>query len=90
MKRREFIAGLAGAALWPCKATAQGAKKRPVVGILGQGTPVQRKNLQWVQSFFAGMKELGQIEGRDFDVLVKIAESTEDLPYCKGPSSTRS
>ena len=41
---------------------------------------MQRKNLQWVQSFFAGIKELGQIEGRDFDVVVKIAELTEDLP----------
>ncbi len=34
---------LGGAAVWPYVAVAQGAKKRPVVGILGQGTPAQRK-----------------------------------------------
>jgi hypothetical protein len=44
---------------------AQGAKKRPVVGILGQGTPAQRKGVRWIQSFLNGMRDLGYIEGRD-------------------------
>jgi putative ABC transport system substrate-binding protein len=67
LKRREFISLLGGAAAWPCVALAQGAKKRPVVGILAQGTPAQ-------------MRELGYIEGRDFDIVVRAAETTGDLP----------
>jgi putative ABC transport system substrate-binding protein len=79
MKRREFITLLGSTAAWPCVAVAQ-AKKRPVVGILGQGTPAQRKGVRWIQSFLAGMRELGYIEGRDFDIVTRLAESTGDLP----------
>jgi putative ABC transport system substrate-binding protein len=78
--RREVITLIGGAAAWPCVAAAQGAKKRPVVGFLGQGTPAQRKGTRWNQSFLDGMRELGWIEGRDFDVMARIAESTGDLP----------
>jgi putative ABC transport system substrate-binding protein len=80
VRRREFITLLGGAAAWPCVAVAQGAKKRPVVGILGQGTPAQRKGVRWIQSFLDGMRELGYIEGRDFDTVARLAESTGDLP----------
>jgi ABC-type uncharacterized transport system substrate-binding protein len=80
MKRREFITLLGTAAAWPCVAVAQGAKKRPVVGILAQGTPAQLKGLRFRQSFLDGMRELGYIEGRDFDIVVRAAETTGDLP----------
>ena len=80
MKRREFITLLGGAAAWPSVAVAQGAKKRPVVGILGQGTPAERKGVHWIQSFLDGMRELGYIEGRDFDIVARVAEFTGDLP----------
>jgi putative ABC transport system substrate-binding protein len=33
-----------------------------------------------MQSFLQGMRELGFIEGRDFDVVAQMAESTDDLP----------
>ncbi|MFL5063759.1 MAG: ABC transporter substrate-binding protein, partial [Xanthobacteraceae bacterium] len=81
MRRREVITLLGGAAAWPCMAAAQGAKKRPVIGILGQGTPAQLKGgVQLRQSFFDGMRELGYIEGRDFDTVARAAESAGDLP----------
>jgi putative ABC transport system substrate-binding protein len=80
MKRRDFITLLGGAAAWPSVAVAQGAKKRPVIGILGQGTPAERKGVHWIQSFLDGMRELGYIEGRDFDIVARVAESTGDLP----------
>jgi putative ABC transport system substrate-binding protein len=80
VSRREFITVIGGAAVWPYVAVAQGAKKRPVVAILGQGTPAQRKGVRWVQSFLDGMRELGYIEGHDFDMVARVAESTGDLP----------
>jgi putative ABC transport system substrate-binding protein len=80
IKRRDFITLLGGAAAWPSVAVAQGAKKRPVIGILGQGTPAERKGVHWIQSFLDGMRELGYIEGRDFDIVARVAESTGDLP----------
>jgi putative ABC transport system substrate-binding protein len=61
-------------------AVAQSAKKRPVIGILAQGTPAQLKGLRFRQSFLDGMQELGYIEGHDFDTVTRTAESTGDLP----------
>src|SRR5205807_2487631 len=79
--RREFITLLGGAAAaWPCVAAAESAKKRPVIGILAQGTPAQLKGLRFRQSFLDGMQELGYSEGRDFDMVARAAESTGDLP----------
>jgi putative ABC transport system substrate-binding protein len=80
MNRRAFITLLGGAAVWPYVAVAQGTKKRPVVGVLGQGTSAQRKGVRWMQSFLDGMRELGYVEGHDFDMVVLLAESTSDLP----------
>jgi hypothetical protein len=36
--RREFIAGLAGVAVWPVSALAQQAAKRPTIRFLGVST----------------------------------------------------
>jgi putative ABC transport system substrate-binding protein len=80
VRRRDFITLLGGAAAWPCVAAAQGAKKRPVIGILGQGTPTQLKGVQLRQYFLDGMREFGYAEGRDFDMVARLAESTSDLP----------
>jgi putative ABC transport system substrate-binding protein len=80
VRRREFITLLSGAAAWPYVAAAQSVKKRQVVGILGQGTPAERKGVRWIQSFLDGMRELGYIEGRDFDIVARVAESTGELP----------
>jgi len=85
VKRREFITLLGGAAAWPCVAAAQSAKKRPVVGMLLQGTPAQAKGMRLRQSFFDGMRELGYIEGRDFDVVARVAETYRRLAKtCEG------
>jgi putative ABC transport system substrate-binding protein len=80
MHRRNFLRLLSATVTWPCVAAAQSAKKRPVVGSLVQGTPAQLKGMRIGQAFLGGMRELGYIEGRDFDIVTRLAENTGDLP----------
>jgi putative ABC transport system substrate-binding protein len=58
LRRREFIAGLGGAAAWPLAARAQQARK-PVVGYLRLGSP-SPDDEAW---FRQGLNEAGYIDG---------------------------
>src|SRR5262245_23043963 len=80
MKRREFITLLGGVAAWSSVVGAQTATKRPIIGTFVQGTPTQNKGLRFRQSFFDGLRELGYIEGRDFDIIIRPAGFTSELP----------
>ncbi|HEY7764988.1 MAG TPA: ABC transporter substrate binding protein, partial [Aestuariivirgaceae bacterium] len=81
LKRREFIRLLGGAAAAGCSvAGAQTPRERPVIGILRSGTQTQLKGLRFGQLFLEGLRELGYIEGRDFDIIARFAEATDELP----------
>jgi putative tryptophan/tyrosine transport system substrate-binding protein len=64
MRRREFIAGLGGAAAWPLAARAQ--QPMPVVGLLDNGLP--RPNARNVAAFRRGLAEAGFVEGRTVQI----------------------
>src|SRR3954451_11375763 len=64
MRRREFIAGLAGAAAWP--AAARGQQPVPLIGYLA-GWPSDRPP-RFAAGFQAGLKETGLVEGRHFSI----------------------
>ena len=66
MKRREFIARLAGAAAWPVAARAQAAAM-PVLGFLSSRSPEGSNHL--VQAFLAGLAEAGYV--KDQNVLIE-------------------
>jgi putative ABC transport system substrate-binding protein len=66
MRRREFIAGLAGAAAWPVAARAQ-QTALPVVGFLHSGTA--RSNPSRVAAFRNGLGSGGFIEDRNVVIL---------------------
>jgi putative ABC transport system substrate-binding protein len=72
MKRREFIAGLGGAAAWPLVARAQ-QPAMPVVGFIHAGEPGPSENL--VTAFRRGMDETGFVEGRDAVIEYRWAQN---------------
>jgi putative ABC transport system substrate-binding protein len=84
LRRREFIAGLGGAAAWPLAATAQ-QPPTPVVGFLISGTPETTGHI--VSGFRQGMNEAGFQEGRNvlveyrwsYDDPTRLAEEAVDL-----------
>jgi putative ABC transport system substrate-binding protein len=59
MRRREFIAGLGGAAAWPLVAQAQQASI-PLVGFLTSAGAAA--NARYLDAFRSGMLELGYVE----------------------------
>ena len=80
MKRREFISLLGGAAVsWPQTVVGQGAKGRPLIGRLSFAS--RDGALRYTDRFLAGMRELGYVEGRDFDMVYGMANfDTDRLP----------
>lgn len=70
MKRREFITLLGGATAWPLVARAQG--RIPRVGFMGNSTAALEVNL--VNSFREGLRELGYEEGRNIAIEYRWAD----------------
>ena len=61
MRRRDFIAGLGGAAAWPLAAPAQ-QRAVPVIGYLGSGT--EHGFAPMLAAFRKGLDEQGYAERR--------------------------
>jgi putative ABC transport system substrate-binding protein len=68
VKRREFVVGLAGAAVWPLALRAQQPERMRRVGVLmGLAADDPEAQLR-VRAFEAGGRELGWIEGRNIQI----------------------
>ena len=76
MKRREFIIGIGGAALWPLVVDAQQPVKLPAIGFLGASSPEQAS--QWLVAFVKRLRELGWIEGRTVAIEYRWAEANTE------------
>jgi putative ABC transport system substrate-binding protein len=66
MKRREFIAGLGGAAAWPLAGRAQQAGKLPTIGYIGLANDAQSS--RYAVAFAQRLRELGWVEGRTVEI----------------------
>ncbi len=74
MKRREFVALLAGAAAWSCAAHAQRTHKVWRLGILQPGAPPE----PLLDTVKDGLRDLGYVEGRDIVFEVRWAGGKRD------------
>jgi hypothetical protein len=63
MRRREFIAGLGGAAAWPATLVAQVPTRRPLVAYLAMASPEASATM--VSAFLQSLRELGYRDGHD-------------------------
>src|SRR6202163_2884187 len=78
MRRRDFIAGLGGAAAWPLAAQAQ-QPAMPVIGYLHPRT--RADEVPYVAAFQRGLAEGGFIEGKNVTIEYRFAENQrERLP----------
>jgi hypothetical protein len=80
MNKRKSITLLGGAAAaWPLAARAQVSSRLPLVAWLSGGA--RPASLGFVDAFLQGMRELGYIESRSFDVVYRYADGyAERLP----------
>ena len=70
MRRREFIAGLAGAVVWPMAARAQRAL--PVVGVLTGGPAEPGEPVYRISALRKGLSEIGFVEGNNVEILRRM------------------
>ena len=75
MRRREFIAGVGGAAAWSLAARAQ-QPTMPVIGLLDPRSPDAM--VDRLRAFRLGLKDVGYVEGENVTVIYRFAEDQND------------
>jgi putative tryptophan/tyrosine transport system substrate-binding protein len=73
MRRREFIAGIAGAVAWPLAARAQ-QRALPGVGYINAASREERN----VEAFLRGLRETGFVQGQNVVIDYRFAENQRD------------
>src|SRR6516162_397172 len=75
LRRREFMAGLGGAAAWPLAARAQ-QPALPVIGLLA-GVSASRL-AERMAGFHRGLSETGYVEGRNVAIEYRLLDGQYD------------
>jgi putative tryptophan/tyrosine transport system substrate-binding protein len=77
VKRREFIAGLGGAAMWPVAAVAQSASIRRV-GVLMSSDESDLEYQNFIKIFIRQLQDLGWMDGRNLRIEYRWAAADPD------------
>jgi len=78
MRRRHFIAGLGGAAVWPLLARAQQSRSMRKVGMLVNYLPGDIEGQARIRAFAAALRKLGWIEGENLQTEIRYAGDEAD------------
>ena len=78
MRRREFIAGLGGAAVWTLAARAQQGDRVRRTGVLMGADEDDPQRKGWLSAFTQGLAELGWTDGRNLRMDVRWAGENVD------------
>jgi len=77
IRRRAFITLLGGASVaWPLTARGQVTRRRPLIGRLSSGS--RDAVAGYIDQFLTAMRELGYVEGQDFDMTYAMADFHSD------------
>ena len=77
MRRREFIAGLAGAAAWPLAVGAQQSERMRRLGVLIPREENEPEAKDWLSAFTQELAELGWTDGRNVRIDVRWASGID-------------
>ena len=79
MRRRDFLRTVVGSAAWPLAARAQQGERMRRVGFLAGGArPVSFESSSY-GGLLQGLRELGYVEGRDFVMEWRFAETRNEI-----------
>src|SRR6476620_8625294 len=78
MRRREFIAGLGGAAAWPIAAHAQQPERMRRIGVLMASTADDPDFKARIAAFQQGLQQLGWSDGRNVHIDTRWATTKPD------------
>jgi putative ABC transport system substrate-binding protein len=79
MRRREFIAGLGGAAAWPLVARAQQSERVRRIGALMTLAADDPETLRRREAFVGGLQDLGWTDGRNLRIDYRSGLANADL-----------
>src|SRR5262245_8316027 len=78
MRRREFIAGLGGAAAWPLAARAQQGDRVRRIGVLFAAPEIAPMSKPTLSAFTQGLADMGWTEGRNLRMVIRWAAGSVD------------
>jgi putative ABC transport system substrate-binding protein len=79
MRRRDFIAGLSGAAAWPLAAQAQQGDRMRRIGVLLGSEENDPEGKASLSAFTQGLAELGWIDGRNLRMDVRWGSDIDSI-----------
>src|ERR1700722_20141167 len=85
MKRREFIAGLAGTAAWPAELRALQGDRMRRVGVLMLSAETDSQGQFWLKSFVQVLRNLGWVTGKN--IIIDVRWNEGDAQRARGDAA---
>ena len=83
MRRREFIAALGGAAIWPVAASSQQGERERRIGIRFGGNENDQEFRLRFEAFRQELQRLGWIEGRNLRIDIQWGAGSSEIEQAR-------